>query len=575
MRLLAVIHALALGVTQAKSQTTFARIDSLFESMRSGEAAPAVGIAIVLRDSVIYSNVTGFADLERGTRANMRTRFDWASIAKQVTAYGVSLLVEQGRLATTDDVRNHIPELDLAGARLNISDLLHHTSGLEDGDGLYALSGGRQGDPVAHEDMLRVLLRQQHLRFAPGSSHFYSNGGYTLLVEIVQRLTKKPFAAWCDSAIFQPLGMHRSGFVDAPSKLIPERALPYARDRGRGYRLSTSDLYPGAGGLFASVNDMAQWMRHVLRAEQRPMARLRQRGRLRDGDSLQYAWGLGWGSYRGLQTLGHAGSGPATAAQLLMIPDLQFGVVVAVSGIVDANPTTVAFLAADLTLGDRLAPRDTAAAGGRRMMMITEEQMRERPHESNGVHVTASVLQRYAGRYRMPDGETMVIRARGDSLEWAINGRLPYIPLFPLPNGKFVAVPWWDTFHFEMESNGSVSRIIREATVKSLRGAHRTPAVGVRLPEQRFTSQSAAPYVGLYVSDELQTLYRVDLSGDRLVLVHARHGVLPLIPLDERHFAVNGGGIAGAHFAMQGDRMIGLELEAVSWGAKTTLRRIE
>jgi hypothetical protein len=258
-----------------------------------------------------------------------------------------------------------------------------------------------------------------------------------------------------------------------------------------------------------------------------------------------------------------------------MIPDRQFGVVVAVSGIVDANPTTLAFLAADLTLGDRLAPRDTAAAGGRRMMMITEEQMRERPHESNGVHVTASALQRYAGRYRMPDGETMVIRARGDSLEWAINGRLPYIPLFPLPNGKFVAVPWWDTFHFEMESDGSVSRIIREATVKSLRGAQGTPAVGVRLPEQRFTSQSAAPYVGLYVSDELQTLYRVDLSGDRLVLVHARHGVLPLIPLDERRFAVNGGGIAGAHFAMQGDRMIGLELEAVSWGAKTTLRRIE
>ncbi|MEW5916081.1 MAG: serine hydrolase domain-containing protein [Gemmatimonadota bacterium] len=564
---------LILLAAKAEAQPPFRALDSIFTAIRTGQPTPAVGVAVVLRDSLIYTNIAGYADLERGTLATPRTRFDWASIAKQFTAFGVSQLLEQRSITSlSDDARRYIPELDIGGARITLAQLLHHTTGLEDTDGLYALSGGRNGDPVTHRDLVGLLVQQQHLRFAPGSAHFYSNGGYTLLAEIISRVTGVPFAAWADSAIFEPLGMHAAGFVDDPHQLIPDRALPFVRASQAHYRRSTSDLYPGAGGLFATVSDMATWMRFMLRGESPAVRRLQVRGTLSTGDTLPYAWGLVWSSYRGRKTLGHAGSGPATAAHMLTIPELGFGVVAAIAGDVQANPAALAFLAVDLALGDLLGPRDIAPTG-RRMRLITEDEMKARPAESVGIVVDSATLQRYAGKYRMPDGSTLLVRARAATLEWAVNGRLPYIPLFPLPDAKFVSVPWWDTYRFELPQRGPATRLVREATPQSLRGPNASNEVGERLPDSRFSPATARPYVGVYYSDELNTAYEVVLDGEQLALRHARHGKLPLAHLEGERFAVSGGGIVGAHFARAGNAAVAMELEARSWGVRASFRR--
>src|SRR5262249_32182390 len=158
----------------------------------------------------------------------------------------------------------------------------------------------------------RLLVRQQHLKFAPGTAHAYSNGGYSLLAEIVTRVTGRPFVAWSDSAVFRALGMRSSGFLSTPSALVPNRGLPYVRNKPSGFRLSTSDLYRGAGGLFAPVDDMARWLQHLLTPsiDRTAALRLRERGVLTGGDTIDYAWGLGRASYRGRIAYQHGGSGP-------------------------------------------------------------------------------------------------------------------------------------------------------------------------------------------------------------------------------------------------------------------------
>lgn len=285
-----------------------------------------------------------------------------------------------------------------------------------------------------------------------------------------------------------------------------------------------------------------------------------------------YAWGIGHGRYRGRAALQHGGRGPATTAHLLIIPELEFGVVASASGEVAVNPYVLATRAADAVLGARLAPVEPPRAGPR-MMMITEAQMREVPDESRGVLVKAEEVARLAGTYVGSSGDVIVVRARGDSLELAPEGRDPWFPMFPIPDGRFMTVPLRRAYRFTLPRAGAASQVTVDRGPHSIL-AEAPPQTYTRIPDRQFAAATAAPFVGLYYSDELGTVYEVVTRDSRLELVHARHGRLTLIPLGEHRFAVQGAPIVGATFAPGEGGMIGLELEARSWGARASFRRL-
>ncbi len=201
-------------------------LDSIFDAVDAGEPLPAVAVAVLHHGKVVYHRAAGYADLERRVRATLDTRFDWASVAKQFTGFAVAQLSEAGALSPDDPAGRFLPELDLSGASVTLEQLLHHTSGLEDSDGLLALAGWEPGDAVSDQDVLGVLLRQRHLRWAPGEREGYGNGGYALLAEIVARVSGKSFPAYADSAIFRRLGMTASSFPGSPERWFPTGRSP-------------------------------------------------------------------------------------------------------------------------------------------------------------------------------------------------------------------------------------------------------------------------------------------------------------------------------------------------------------
>ena len=108
-------------------------------------------------------------------------------VRKQFVAAAVLLLVEEGQLSLTDDVRKYIPELPDYGHKITVDHLLTHTSGIRDWTGILPLAGG-------NADALTLILRQRGLNFAPGEEWAYSNSGYVLLKEIVARTSGMSFA---------------------------------------------------------------------------------------------------------------------------------------------------------------------------------------------------------------------------------------------------------------------------------------------------------------------------------------------------------------------------------------------
>jgi CubicO group peptidase (beta-lactamase class C family) len=126
-------------------------------------------------------------------------------LTKPFVAAAVLLLVEDGKLSLTDDVRKDIPQLPDYGHKIMVDHLLTHTSGIRDWTGILPLTAGK-------DDALTVILRQRGLNFAPGEEWLYSNSGYVLLKEIVARRSGMSFDEFTRKRLFEPLGMKNTAY---------------------------------------------------------------------------------------------------------------------------------------------------------------------------------------------------------------------------------------------------------------------------------------------------------------------------------------------------------------------------
>ena len=128
-----VVVTLALAPLQSRvpAQQTYpttpetARVDSLFAEHARG-ATPGLAVAVVRDGKVLYAKGYGYASLENRVPITPTTAFDVASVSKQFAGLAVAMLVTEGRVKLTDDIRKYIPELSDVGHTVTVDHLLHH-----------------------------------------------------------------------------------------------------------------------------------------------------------------------------------------------------------------------------------------------------------------------------------------------------------------------------------------------------------------------------------------------------------------------------------------------------------------
>jgi CubicO group peptidase (beta-lactamase class C family) len=134
-------------------------------------------VAVVRNGALVLSKGYGHADLEHQIPVTGTSVFDVASVSKQFTGLAIAMLVEQGKVALTDDIRKHIPELPDFGPTITVGHLVHHTSGLRDWPGTLALAGWRMDDVISLDQILTLAFNQRTLNFDPVSEYIYYNSG--------------------------------------------------------------------------------------------------------------------------------------------------------------------------------------------------------------------------------------------------------------------------------------------------------------------------------------------------------------------------------------------------------------
>ena len=343
---------LAAGIAAALLNTS--AIDNIFKTWDTTHT-PGCNLAVYDRGALVYERSYGMSDLTRGLPLTPESRFDVASVSKQFTAAAIVLLVQDGRLAFTDTVAKHLPELAAGLGTATIADLLHHTSGLR--DYLSIADAANLGEYYTPAQAFALIGRQRGVNFPIGTNYLYSNSGFFLLGEVVHRVSGQTLRQFAANRIFGPLAMTQSSFWDDNREQIANRAQAYKQD-GAGFSLHMHNLeMVGDGNLITTVRDLGKWWTNLGRNAlgEDPgsfVATMTQRATTSTGRILDYGMGLRVAPYHGLPAIFHGGSFVGYKAGFLRLPSLGGGVIL-LCNVREAPASELAMQVADVVFKDR------------------------------------------------------------------------------------------------------------------------------------------------------------------------------------------------------------------------------
>ena len=256
-------------------------------------AAKAVAGAVTLvatGSEVLDFHALGMADIEANRPMQKDSIFQIMSMTKPVTAIGIMMLAEEGKLALRDPVEQYLPEFRnqrLAatvgpdGARrgvpdhpITIRDLLTHTAGIQD-PAPAAIRDYPQLMNVRLEEVVRQLARQP-LLFQPGTQWSYSSPGIEILGRLIEVCSGQKYEDFIAGRILQPLGM-KDSFFYPPADKLSRIAMVYVGQDGKLVRAPATILggdpakyrsgavFPAPGwGLYSTAEDLLHLYRMML-----------------------------------------------------------------------------------------------------------------------------------------------------------------------------------------------------------------------------------------------------------------------------------------------------------------------
>ena len=219
-------------------------------------------IAMVLLE---HGRVTKTYFASHGRAVDANSLFQVASMSKWLTAWGVMALAEQHRIDLDDPVsryltRWHLPPSAFDNNGVTVRRLLSHTAGLTDGLGFRGYAAG-QTVPTIEQELTHAADAQPGISGVtrvgarPDRTWRYSGGGYLILQLLIEEVTHGSFNDYMRRAVFRPLGMTASTFVDPDPAHLAEH---YDAD-GRT-TIPSKFTALAAASLYTSAEDMTRFL---------------------------------------------------------------------------------------------------------------------------------------------------------------------------------------------------------------------------------------------------------------------------------------------------------------------------
>src|SRR5262245_4863289 len=452
-----------------------------------------MGSVLVARGAdVLLSKGYGSANLEWDVANAPSTKFRLGSITKQFTAVSILLLEERGKLKLDDPIKTYETDAPPAWDRITIFNLLTHTSGIPNFTDLPEYQTMQLSDtPVAKTI---ATVRDRALDFFPGEKMSYSNSGYIVLGDVIEKVSGLSYEKFVQDNIFTPLGMRDSGY-DSNSTVIPHRA--------SGYTSSPKGLVNAgfvhmsiphaAGALYSTTEDLLKWEQALFG------------GRIISAKSLEkmttpfknnYALGVTVQNASGRKVVQHGGGIQGFNTFLAFYPDDKLTIAV----LANVNGTAPGAIAAKLG----------AAVHGDAVQSTADRKEITLPGET---------LAKLVGTYEFTPEVKLAIRLSGTQLMAQLTGQ-GQLPIFPESDTKCFLKIVDAQLEFQKDASGAITAVVLHQNgvdqTATRTSSAAPPPPGATRKEVAVPVTTLSKYTGTYQMRPNVDL-AVTLEGDRLM----------------------------------------------------------
>lgn len=319
----------------AEAPASSKKITAVLQPFVASHAVAGAVTLVANKDKILSVDAVGFADIASGKQMRPDSMFWIASQTKPITATGLMILVDEGKVNVDDPVEKFLPEfkdqwlavekdkdhilLKKPSRPITVRDVLTHTSGLP----FISVMEKPTMDLLPLRDSA-ASYAMTPLQTEPGAKWQYSNAGINIAGRIIEVVSAMPYEEFMDKRLFEPLGMTDTTFWpnDEQQARVAKVYKPNAaKDDLEGstiaqlkYPLSDRKRQPmPAGGLFSTAPDVGRFCQMILNGgtfngkRYLSEAAVKQMTTKQTPDAVKPPWGLGWATATN-GTYGHGGA---------------------------------------------------------------------------------------------------------------------------------------------------------------------------------------------------------------------------------------------------------------------------
>ncbi len=324
-----------------------ADLDAFVAATVAAQRAIGVTVGVMQNGVVIFAKGYGLANIAAQTPVTTETLFGIGSVTKQFTCAVALQLEQEGKLSFDDPIAKYDPTLTRA-RDITVRDIAGMVSGYRD---YYPLDFVDR--PMAQARPSADIVKEfasRPLDFEPRSRYSYSNTGYLLLGQIVERVGREPYAAALERRLLTPLGLTHTRYD--PARGGPGLAEGYtplglgppqpATPEGQGWVGS-------AGALWSTPTDLLTWDLALMDGKvlsPASLATMSTPRRLTDGRTSGYGCGQSIRDRGPALVLQHSGGVAGFGARNALVPSSRSAVAVianadSAGGVIEAIETAV------------------------------------------------------------------------------------------------------------------------------------------------------------------------------------------------------------------------------------------
>lgn len=363
------------------AQITTPQVDALVERTLQTFDVPGIAVAIVKDGKVVHSKGYGVRSVLTKQKVDAHTLFGIASNSKAFTSAALAMLVDEGKLQWDDKVIHYIPEFkmydDYVTHEFTIRDLLTHRSGLGLGAGDLMIWPDRNNFTTTD-----IIHNLQYLKpvSAFRTKYDYDNLLYIVAGEVVHRASGLTWCDFIESKIMKPLQMNHSAGSFLRLKDTSNVIAPHVPTDGKLKVISRykGTAFDAAAGIYSSVDDLSKWvivqLAHGKYDSDKTLFSEKQQREMWTSQTVMpntpippyrsnfKTYGLGWQltDVEGHKQVSHTGGLDGIVTQILMIPEINLGIIVLTNQQSGAAFTSISNTIKDSYLG--LGPTDHIAA---------------------------------------------------------------------------------------------------------------------------------------------------------------------------------------------------------------------